>query len=442
MIATSPSLLLVDDDVGFVRAAADIARGDGFHITIAGSVAQARSRLKAGDFDLVLIDLTLPDGSGLDLFDDLDLTTTAAVLITGQPSVDSAIRALKAPVLDYIIKPLDVRHYRKLLADAAARKALPTRPPGQHACGLVGDSPALRDIARQVERVAGSDASVFVHGEPGVGKAAIAAAVHRCSGRSGALVTVRCAAEAGNDLARQLFGHGNEAGSLELAQHGTVFLDDVTHLPVELQASLLRAIERRSIHRIDGDADIALDVRWVVGADHPPGRAIRSAGLREELVDRLSEFVIAVPPLRERPEDIRPLADLALASLNERYAAHKAFSTEAMQQMLRHSWPGNSREVRGAVGRAFLLAKGDVLMDVVEPADASAHHETPSSMTITIGMTLDDIERRMLFKTLAFYDNDKVRAAASLGLSVKTIYNRLARYQSEADGAPHASHAA
>lgn len=427
---SNPSLLIVDDDVGFVRAAAEIAQTAGFDITLAGSLSQARNRIRTATFDLAMVDLSLPDGSGLDLFPLFDLATTQIVLITGQPTVESAIRAFKTPVLDYLIKPLDARHYRDLLATAAARKALPAPVPGLRAFGLVGESPAMRDIVEQIRRVAHSEACVLIHGESGVGKSAIAEALHEASGRHGQFCTMHCASVPAEQLASQIFGIGKQSGHVEKAHTGTLFLEDITQMPLPLQGQLLRVLEHRRMRRVDSLDDIDIEVRLVAGINGSPQRAVEEGRLREDLYYRLGEIPIHVPPLRERPEDIRPLADLALARLNERYRSSKAFTAAAMERMQRYSWPGNARELRNAVSRAYLLARDHLLVDVLQPTPVTDPlHETPGSMTVSVGMTMEEIERRMLFKTLQFFDNDKVKAAEALGISVKTIYNRLARYQ-------------
>ncbi|MBB5206505.1 sigma-54-dependent transcriptional regulator [Chiayiivirga flava] len=444
--AFQPSVLLVDDDVGFVRAAAQIARAAGCRITVAGSLAQARARMRDCDFDLALIDLALPDGSGLDLVDSCDISSTQLVLITGHPSVESAVRALKTPVLDYLIKPLDPERYRQLLADTAARIALP--PPAQvdGVHGLAGESAALRSILTQIERVGPTDASVLVQGESGVGKELVARAVHEASGRSGDFVAINCGAVAPELLASQLFGHergsftgaaARHLGYFEQARGGTLFLDELTEMPTHLQAHLLRALETHSIRRVGGTEDIVTDVRIVAATNRSPHQAIHDGRLREDLFYRIGEFPIVLPPLRERPDDIPVLASLFLRRLNERYGTQRAFSNAAMDQLRRYSWPGNVRELRNVVNRAFILADGDVIEQPIDaPQVTDPLHETPGTLTIAVGMTFDDIERRMLFKTLRFFENDKARAASALGVSVKTIYNRLARYQAaDADDA-------
>jgi DNA-binding NtrC family response regulator len=439
-----PSLLIVDDDMQFVRAAAEIARSVDYQVTVAGTVEQASARLQRGHFDLALIDLSLPDGSGLDLVEHCDVAQTQVVMVTGHPTVESVIRAFRAPLLDYLVKPIEPTEYRRLLERTAEQRPLPLPTPQNGWYGVIGASDALRAIISQVERVGPTDATVLIQGESGVGKEVVARAIHATSGRDGEFVALNCGAVAPDLLASQLFGHekgsftgatARHSGYFEQARGGTLFLDEVTEMPVHLQVHLLRALENRVVRRVGGDEDIPFDTRIVAATNCVPARAIAEGRLREDLFYRLSEFPVTVPPLRERPDDVAPLANLFLARLNERYGSRKTFTAAAVDQLRRYAWPGNVRELRNVVGRAFIMASGNTISEplegarVVQPLD-----ETPSSLTIGVGMTFDEIERRMLIKTLEFFKDDKTKAARALGISVKTIYNRLARYQQVAAG--------
>jgi DNA-binding NtrC family response regulator len=440
---THPSLLIVDDDVAFVRAAAEIARGANYDVTVADCVRQAMLRLERGHFDLALIDLTLPDGSGLDLIEHCDLARTRVVLATGHPTVESALRALRMPVLDYLVKPIEPHLYRQLLERSAAQRVIPAPRPEQGWHGLVGASPALQKIIAQVERVAPTDVTVLIQGESGVGKELVARAIHANSGRSGDFVALNCGAVAPELLASQLFGHERgsftgaatrHAGYFEQARGGTLFLDEVTEMPLHLQVHLLRALENRVIRRVGGQEDIAVDARIVAATNYQVGRAVSDARLREDLYYRLGEFPILVPPLRERPEDIGPLAAVFLARLNQRYGTRKAFSSAANEQLRRFPWPGNIRELRNVVGRAYIMAHANTISEPLEGFRIAAPlDETPHSLTVGVGMSLEEIERRMLYKTLEYFADDKSKAARALGVSVKTIYNRLARYAQQPD---------
>ncbi|HSX61910.1 MAG TPA: sigma-54 dependent transcriptional regulator [Tahibacter sp.] len=415
-----PSLLIVDDDVSFVRAAAEIARTIPYDITVADTVRQAEHWLRREAFDLALVDLVLPDGSGLDLVSACARRATAVVLATGHPTVESAVQACRTSLLDYLIKPIDPARFRELLERTAQRRRLPTPIPTGGWHGIVGSSAALCRLVTQIQRVAPTDASVLMLGENGVGKRLAARAIHTESGRSGPFLEVSCSGLAPDALAAQLFGQADDDdGDFERARDGTLFLDDVTALPPPLQLRLLHAIERAPADR----------GTRVISASGPEPRMLADDGLREELCYRLGEFPIAIPPLRERLDDVTALANHFLAQANDRHRTRKAFTGEAIEQLRRYSWPGNVRELRNVVGYAYIMSASDAIGDplgqirVPEPLQ-----ETPSTLTVAVGTTFEEIERRMLMKTLEFFGNDKTKAARALGVSVKTIYNQLARY--------------
>lgn len=445
----NPSLLIVDDDAAFVSAAAEIARASDYLVTVAGSVQQGKSRLQRHAFDLALFDLSLPDGSGMDLVEHCDLAQTQIVIVTGHPTVDSVIRALRAPLCDYLVKPIEPVAYRELLSRAAARRPV-TIPPVIGWCGLIGESAALGQIVTQIKRVALSDASVLIQGESGVGKELVARAIHSNSERNGEFVALNCGAVAPDLLASQLFGHergsftganARHIGYFEQARGGTLFLDEISEMPFHLQVHLLRALENKTVRRVGGTEDIDVNARIVAATNYPLGRAVADTRLREDLFYRLGEFVITVPALRERGEDIISLAHLFLTRLNERHGIHKTFTGSALDQLRRYSWPGNVRELRNVVGRAYLMAADTSISDPLLDVRISAPIEdTASSLTLAVGMSLEDIERRMVLKTLKYYNDDKTMAARVLGVSVKTIYNKLARYGTHKSGAAMRNH--
>jgi DNA-binding NtrC family response regulator len=438
-VAEHPAILIVDDDVGFVRAAAGVARTLGFEVVVAGSVAQALSRIRADSFDLAVIDLSLPDGSGLELLEHIDLGgRTQAILITGNPTVESALKAMRLPIVDYVIKPLHVGRFRELLETAAARVPLPSPEGGGPWHGIAGPSPAMAAVRQQAARVAPTEASVFIEGESGVGKELVAAAIHAESGRAGPFVALNCGAVPAELLNSQLFGHergsftganARHVGLFEQAQGGTLFLDELSEMPVHLQVHLLRALETRRIRRVGGGEDIPVDVRIVSATNRPHADAIRSGLLRADLYYRLAEFPMHVPPLRERIADILPIAELFLARLNERYDTRRALTRSGADGLQRYPWPGNIRELKNIIQRAYILAETDLITPTLPLVAGHALAETASTITFVVGTPLEEIERRILFKTLAYYDNNKSRAAQALGITTRTIYNRLSSYQ-------------
>lgn len=310
-----------------------------------------------------------------------------------------------------------------------------------HWHGMAGQSAQLRALRRAICRVAPTDAAVFLDGESGVGKELVAAALHRESGRGGPFVALNCGAVPTELLTSQLFGHekgsftganSRQLGLFQQADAGTLFLDEISEMPLNLQVHLLRALETRAIRRIGGDVDIAVDVRIIAATNLAPELARRHGRLREDLYYRLAEFPLHIAPLRERIEDIPDIASLFLARLNARYQRQREFAAGVMEQLRGHAWPGNIRELKNVIQRAFILAEGDVVRPELPRRRPGPLQETASTLTFAVGTSLAEIERQMLLKTLAYYHDNKTRAAAALGITAKTISNRLADYQRQA----------
>jgi DNA-binding NtrC family response regulator len=309
--------------------------------------------------------------------------------------------------------------------------------------GMAGRSPHMETLRAEVCRVARTDASVFIDGESGVGKELIAAAVHAESGRSGAFVALNCGALSSELLNSQLFGHekgsftgasSRYAGLFEQADAGTLFLDEITEMPLNLQVHLLRALETRSIRRVGGSEEIAVDVRIVAATNCSPRKARRDGKLRDDLYYRLAEFPLRILPLRERPEDIVPIATLLLNRLNEQQGTERVFADGVEAMLTDFSWPGNVRQLRNTIQRAFILAEGDcVRPEIPSPRGAGPQAETSNAITFSVGTPLQEIERRMLLKTLAYYEGNKTKAAAALGITAKTVHNKLASYRADLD---------
>ena len=432
----SPSLLIVDDDIGFVHAAAEIARMQGFEITVAGELRQAMHRVKQRDFDLALVDLDLPDGSGLSLLEDMDNDRMRAIVVTGKPTMESAVQSLRNSVVDYLVKPIAPERLRQLLQSCAGNRRVAPPSPGIEWHGMVGESHAFQSICRMIEKVAPSDASVLVPGESGCGKELIARAIHAASGCSGPFVAVNCGAVAGELLASQLFGHekgsftgalSRHLGFLEQAAHGTLFLDEITEMAPALQTHLLRVLDFGCFRRVGGNTDLPVEVRIISATNRDPRDAVASGRLRDDLYYRLCGFAIPVPPLRERDDDAALLADAFLAELNTRGGTQHAFAPDAIDLIRQSPWQGNVRELRNAVQRAYILAEHGVVRIPAHAAPQRALSESPNTITFAVGTSFEEMERHILRKTLAHFGNNRRRAAAALGITARTIRNRLAR---------------
>jgi DNA-binding NtrC family response regulator len=313
--------------------------------------------------------------------------------------------------------------------------ALPTRRLACiDTCGeMFGVSPPIQEIFKQIRLIAPLDLTIMLEGESGTGKELAARAIHQLSGRSGPFVAFNCGAVASELLASQLFGHerGSFTGAVrehhgvfEQALHGTLFLDEVTEMPYPLQAHLLRVLESGTIRRVGASHDQSVDCRIVAATNCDSRRAVSEGRLREDLFYRLSDFPLHLPPLRERPGDVFALAQRFLERLNARHHTAYRLAPGSEAVLRAYAWPGNVRELKQVIQRAYLLC-GSEPMQVDLPDDDGCRRGI--GVRFQVGMTFDEIEQQMLRKTLLHFDNDKARAAAALGVSLKTIYNRLAR---------------
>jgi DNA-binding NtrC family response regulator len=437
--ANSGHVLVIDDNVDFQNITASLAERAHCRMTRATTLREARRLTRVAQYDLILVDLELPDGNGLDLLDDIDLAAHGPIaIVTGYPSVESAARAVRSPAVEYLLKPIAADALTSLLERAHQRAQTRWPAKAREFGGMVGQGPPMKDLFDRIRRVAPLDVCVLIHGESGTGKELVAHAIHDVSGREGRFVAVNCGAIASELLSSQLFGHErgsftgalqSHAGYFEQAVGGTLFLDEITEMSPTLQVYLLRVLETRTLMRVGGTREVPVDVRVVAATNRDPQKAVASGTLREDLYYRLSEFPLSVPALRERREDIPLLAQHFLERLNERYGTQRRFSAEAMRQLALRSWPGNVRELRHAVQRQYILTSEEEIGALPEQPVRSAD-EGEGVVRFRVGMTFDDIEREMLLKTLAHFGNNKRQAARVLGITAKTIYNRLLRYRS------------
>jgi DNA-binding NtrC family response regulator len=314
---------------------------------------------------------------------------------------------------------------------------------GAHFGSLFGNSAAMNAIYEMIERVAPTDASVLLIGESGTGKELVANAIHEQSAcRAGAFVAINCGSFSANLIEAELFGYERGAftgavrshrGCFERATGGTLFLDEISEMPVELQIKLLRALESGRFYRVGGEQEMSVNVRIVAATNRDPNEAVTKGLLREDLLYRLAVFPLPLPPLRARDSDIELLAQHFLNELNTAAGANKAFSAAARNFLFRHGWPGNVRELKNAVQRAFIMADAEVNFDMPEKSVAARDQPAAgggSSLRFAVGMPLASIEREVIVATLAYCLGRKREAAELLGISLKTLYNRLNEYNS------------
>ena len=449
-----PHAVIIDDHPTTLDALAELVRSEGFTTTEANSLETGRAALSGCAPDVVLIDLNLPDGSGMSLVDDVRRDgAPAIVLITGQSSVSSAVEALRRGVTDYLTKPLDFERLRSILDDVQRTRSLSEeiralRDPGKARFGpLVGGSAVMQTVYDLIARVAPSSATVFVVGESGTGKEVVAQLVHDLSRRRhGPFVAINCGAISPNLMESELFGHERGSftgadrrhrGCFERAHRGTLFLDEVTEMPVDLQVKLLRVLEKGSFSRIGGEAPLMVDVRIVAATNRRPDEAVKLGKLREDLYYRLKVFQIVLPPLRERLEDIVPLTDCFLEQLRDEEGPAKRLSPAALDVLRRYHWPGNIRELRNVLHTAYILGQDEIAPAALPPEvslgpDAPAPEKVEQStgpvVTIPIGTPLEAAERAIIVSTLEHHGGNKTKTADVLGISLKTLYNRLNAY--------------
>jgi DNA-binding NtrC family response regulator len=446
-------VLIVDDDSAFAPELANYVRQEGYSARTAASLKDARSVLAEELPELLLIDLQLPDGSGLELIKEIPDGATQVVVLTGYPSVDTAIEGLRANVADYLTKPIDMAHFRDCLtklcgAPRAVHDAVTHERRRFRA--FVGNSAAMRKVYAMIGKVAQTDATVLVRGESGTGKELVAQAIHALSDRGhGAFLALNCGAVPQDLIGNELFGHDRggytgasrqHKGYFERAQGGTLLLDEITEMPLELQINLLRVLETGRLTRIGGDKEIEVDVRLVAATNRDPRKAVADGRLREDLFYRLQVFPIELPPLRERPDDIELLVTHFLDRLNAKAGSNKRMTQDALQQLAEYSWPGNVRELKNMLHRIFILADREIDVGLLRQMPEFEHslrrdvkNETEHVLNGNGGglpvQPLEDAERQLIMETLAECNGDKKLAAQSLGISLKTLYNKLKRYE-------------
>ena len=439
--------LLVDDDEVFAPAIAEIIRQEGFEVTVAGTLAEARSVIRTVRPGLLLVDLALPDGSGLDLVREHTDSNLHIILITGYASLDSAIEALRMRTIDYLTKPLDLDHLRRLLmrvrlqADHKDTIRL-IDPAGNPAAfgPLVGSSDAMRKLYTLIEKVAPTEASILVCGESGTGKDLVGRAIHELSRRRNRpYLALNCGALAPTLIGSELFGHEKGSftganrrhiGYFERASGGTLFLDEVTEMPAELQVNLLRVLETGRLVRLGGSREIEVDVRVIAATNRRPETIVAEGQFRKDLFFRLSGFPINVPPLRARGGDIELLARYFLSALNRDNNTRKTLADDAVAKLNEYAWPGNVRELRNHIARAYVMCSGSEITQSCFPKLLEEWEQAPDgAQAFTVGETLEDVEKRLIYATLAYFNGNKRRTAESLGISLKTVYNRLCQYE-------------
>jgi two-component system nitrogen regulation response regulator NtrX len=454
-------ILIIDDDANTLASLARAFRLAGHEATVCDNAARALELAKADRFDLILSDVVMPGKDGIALLEDLKNIgiATPTVMMSGQATIEMAVKATRLGASDFLEKPistdkllLTVENALRLTRLEAENRDLKRRLGRHH---IIWASPAMREVMGQVDQVAASETRVCVRGETGTGKELIARTLHEKSPRrNGPFISLNCAAIPAELMESELFGHekgsftgaaARHIGKFEQAHRGTLFLDEIGDMPIAMQAKLLRVLEEGEIERVGGDKPLAVDVRVIVATHRNLEDQIRQGGFREDLYHRVFVFPIILPPLRDRREDVRVLAeDFARQLAEQNNWKQKSFSSEAIEQLENYPWPGNVRELRNVVERTLLLAAGDTVeAETVaralpqsgasaSPASArsyaSASQKIPSTASAlsigTLAQRVEAFERETLLAELKRNRHHMTNTAKALGLERSHLYKK------------------
>jgi len=471
-----PRLLVVDDEPDLRTLYELTLLREGYDVECAGSVDEAWGMLAERPFHLVITDMRLPDGTGLDLLHRMETVGRGekAMVITAYASPENAVEALKAGAYDYLTKPVDLRQFRAVVASALGRTPQPPRERPAEGRGaapragtalsrLAGESLAMQQVRSLIEKVARSMAPVLVTGESGTGKELVARAIHDTSPRGAApFVAVNCGAIPEALLEAEFFGfrkgaftgaHEDREGFFQMAQGGTLFLDEIGDLPLPMQSKLLRAIQERAVRQLGAAAEVPVNVRIVSATHKDLGAEVQAGRFRQDLYYRLNVIRIAVPPLRERIADLPAICAAVLARIarDAGVSPVPSLAPEALQQLLRHPFPGNVRELENLLHRALALSTGPAItrsdLGLIDEGGEPAAEETPAARPVgavaspaprpradasaplpsDLAAHLDSIERDILERALVAHRYNRTAAGASLGLSLRQMRYRMAR---------------
>lgn len=427
------SVLIVDDEIDMATALKETMKRFGFNPTVYNNPIDALSKENIADYSLVITDMKMPKMTGIEFLQEIRKKGLfiPVIVITGYGTVESAVDAMKLGATDYIMKPVSF--------DALKRTVERILPADNS--DLVAESSVMKNLMSIIREVAKSDITVLLAGESGTGKEIIARTIHKYSNRNiKPFVAVNCAAISESLLESELFGHERGSftgaverrlGKFELANEGTLLLDEISEMAFSLQAKLLRAIQEREIDRIGGKAPVKLDVRIIATTNKDLMTEVKKGTFREDLYYRLNVFPVRIPPLRERPEDILPLAEFFIHRLSQKMGKIFSISGELKGYMLNNEWAGNVRELENFMYRTAVISGTDNLMP---PADgiASAAGTEQAPYAAKVGR-MKDVERDLIIKTLRETGNNRTKAADVLGVSVRTIRNKLKDYNITAD---------
>lgn len=445
-------ILIVDDDSHFASAAETLLTTDTANrVETAGSLACARKVLKEKEFDLMFVDIGLPDGNGLEL---VEAEGPPAVVVTGNPSMTSAIACVRGPFVDYLVKPLDRQRLMDSVANAQRHGsqngqpveqptdpvAAPAELPAEASVSgpIVARSANMRKVQDAIERYVGNDNNVLISGETGTGKDLVARTLHERRSPGEPFVTINCGAVPRDQIANELFGSsssdgsdasGNHVGAFEKAAGGTLFLDEISELPLGEQTVLLRALESRRVTRVGGAEQLNFKARVIAATSQDLGKLVKEGRFRKDLYYRLLVLPITLPPLRERREDVDALVRLFLDEFTENYGTPSLIAASALEKIRSYSWPGNVRELKNTVLRSAIIAHAnEVIESVPLGTERTQSVDTLLDESLRPGTLLREMEKKLILATVEHFGGNRSNSAKALGISKKTLYNRLKKY--------------
>jgi DNA-binding NtrC family response regulator len=458
-------VLIVEDEPHALMGLAELISGWGYRTDTARDGIEGWEKALAWDPAIVVTDLKMPRMDGIGLLTKLSdagsglNANLAVVVLTAMGSIQLAVDAMKLGAYDFLQKPVDSTRLRTILANAtrqreteiqlevARRRLRETGVLG----AMVGSSQAMREIFGLIEQIAPSNVSVLITGESGTGKELVARTLHDLSPRkSKPFVAVNCAAIPETLIESEVFGHekgaftgavDRRAGCFELANGGTLLLDEIGEMPAGTQAKLLRVIEERKLRRLGARTEQDVDVRVLAATNRDPGLAVAEGHLRADLFYRLNVFNIHLPPLRTHLEDLAPMAEAMLEQMNQKHGRKvSGVAASILDRMMAHDWPGNARELRNTIERAVILCQDGAPLDAghLPPGfgKTQSHAAQPldaSIVAVPVGTTVDEAERMLILRTLEVTGQNKTRAAEILGVSLKTMHNKLKEYRLAGD---------
>ncbi|HLI63458.1 MAG TPA: sigma-54 dependent transcriptional regulator [Terriglobales bacterium] len=456
-------VLIVEDEENERTGLAELVGAWGYDTETAGDGVEALERIELWNPGIVITDLRMPRMDGMQLLENIAAQPqqVAVILLTAAGSIDAAVTAMKTGAFDFIEKPVNPTRLRTILQnasrlrgterelEASRRKLRDIGVLGE----MVGPSKRMQEVFRLIEMVAPSTASVLITGESGTGKELVARSIHSLSPRkTKPFVAINCAAIPETLIESEIFGHEKGAftgalerriGCFELAEGGTLLLDEIGEMPIATQAKLLRVLEDRKLRRLGSKMETAVDVRVLTATNKIPEEAVARGQLRNDLFYRLNVFSIQLPPLREHKEDLPALVQALLADMNQKHNRSVAgISDQVSNAFQAYAWPGNVRELRNTLERAIIVCDGAVIeMKHLPPGFGQIVPRAPvqeaNAVRLGVGTTVDEAERLLILKTLEATNNNKTRAAEILGISLKTLHNKLKEYgaQSADEGA-------